>query len=48
LGNLSVDGRAILKWIWKKWGIGMDWIDLAHDRNRWRAVVNAVMKLRVP
>ena len=26
---------------------GMEWIDLAHDRNRWRAVVNAVMKLRV-
>jgi hypothetical protein len=27
---------------------GMDWIDLAQDRDRWRALVNTVMKLRVP
>jgi len=25
---------------------GVDWIDLAHYRDRWRAVVNAVMNLR--
>ena len=26
----------------------MDWIDVAQDRDRWRAPVNAAMKLRVP
>jgi hypothetical protein len=27
---------------------GMDWIELAEDRDRWRAIVNAIMNLWVP
>jgi hypothetical protein len=27
---------------------GVDWIDMAQDRDRWWALVNAVMNLRVP
>jgi hypothetical protein len=48
LGDPGVDGRIILKWISKRWVGGMDWIELAQDRDRWQALVNAVINLRVP
>jgi hypothetical protein len=49
LEDPGVDGRIILKWIFKKWDRGgMDWIDMAQDRDRWPALVSAVMNLRVP
>jgi hypothetical protein len=48
LGDQGVDGRIILKWIFKKWGESMDWIELAQDSDTWWELVNAVMSLRVP
>ena len=49
LEDSGVDGRIILRWIFRKWDVGgMDWIDLAQDRDRWRALVNAVINFRVP
>jgi hypothetical protein len=41
----GVDGRILFKWVVKNWDGGMDWIYLAQDRDRWRALVNAVMNL---
>jgi hypothetical protein len=50
LEDPGVDGRIILKWIFKKLvGRGdMDWIDMVQDRDRWRGLVIVVMNLRVP
>jgi hypothetical protein len=39
--NIKVDFREIV------WG-GMDWIDVAQDRNQWRALVDMVMNHEVP
>ena len=46
LKDPGLDGRIILKWIFERLDGGMAWIDLAQDRDRWRAVMNAVMKSR--
>jgi hypothetical protein len=49
LGDPGVDGRIILRWIFRKWDVVIiAWIDLAQDRDRWRALVNAVINLRDP
>jgi hypothetical protein len=48
LEGLGADERIILKCILKNWDGLMDWIDMAQDGNRLRALVNAVMNIRVP
>ena len=49
LEDPGLEGRVILRWIFRKWDMrGMDRFDVAEDRNRWRALVNAVTNLRVP
>jgi hypothetical protein len=40
VGNIKMDLREI------EWG-GLDWIDLAQDREQWKALVNTVMNLGV-
>jgi hypothetical protein len=39
--NIEIDLREI------GWDV-VDWVDLAQDRDQWRALVNTVMNLRVP
>jgi hypothetical protein len=48
LEDPGVDGRIKLKWIFERLGGGVDWIDLAQDRDMWRALVYTAMNLRVP
>jgi len=38
------DRMDLRKIVWD----GVDWVHLAQDRDRWRAVVNTVMNLRIP
>jgi hypothetical protein len=46
LEDLVIDGRIILKRNFKKYDGGVDFTDPAQDRNKWWAVVSAVMNLR--
>jgi hypothetical protein len=48
LTDLGVHGGIILKLILKKLWDGVHWIDLAENRDRWRAVVKRVMNIQVP
>ena len=51
LEDPAVDGRIILRWIFRKWdgeGGDMDWIELAQDRDRWWELANAVLNILVP
>ena len=43
----GLDERITLRWIFRKWDGGMDWIYLAQGRDRWRGLVYAVISLRV-
>ena len=46
--ELVIDGRLILKWVFKKVGWVMAWIGLDQYRDMWWAFVNAVVKFRGP
>jgi len=48
LEDEDLDGRTILKWIFKKLVWGMGWTRLAHDMDKWRAVANVIINLRFP
>jgi hypothetical protein len=46
LRDPGVDGKVIVRWIFRKWdGEIMEWIDLALDRGRWRALEHEVTNL---
>jgi len=48
LEDPRIDGRRILRYIFRNWDGGMEWIDLVQDSVSWRALENAVINLWVP
>jgi len=48
LGDPDIDGMIIKRWKFRKWDGGIDWIEVAQDRDRWHALVNVLMNLWVP
>jgi len=48
LEDPDIDGRIILRWLFRKCDGSMEWVYLPQDRDRWWAQVNAVMNIRVP
>jgi hypothetical protein len=49
LGRTRRRWKDIIKMNFQEVGYrNMDWIELAQDKDRWRALVNAIMNLRVP
>jgi hypothetical protein len=48
LKDPGIDGRYIKIDVQEVECVGMDWINVAQDRDRWWALVNVVMKLQVP
>ena len=48
LEDLGIDGKIILRWIFRKYDGGMYWVDPVQGRDRWRVLVNAALKLRMP
>jgi len=48
LEDLGVDGRMILKWIFETWDGVWVRLSLTLNKDKWPAVVNAVMNTRIP
>jgi hypothetical protein len=47
--ELGVVMKILLEWIFREvWWEGVDWMQLAQDRDQWRAHVNTVINLRIP